>query len=287
MSDKNGRVSNQPVNPNRNQKDIFPSLLKASMIVVVFAAIGILVLYFFQFKGSLGTQETFAQFGDFIGGTLNPILGFATVSLLIWSIRLQMKELRLTREELTATKEEAEKSRLALEGQVAHLEKEARLSELDRLLNIQLNKYQELLKNKVINQNNLRAELNIKKSPNELVTCESVIEGVIFDEVLDQEQIENLGIYINYLHCSGTKDGMQWQEIEQVGISIGELVKKYIEIYPSTEFRYVYLPQAKALLRDLYDCLGTGELIDANLNLDPSFNANRKNKYSETNFHVV
>ncbi len=38
-----------------------------------------------------------AQFGDFVGGTLNPILTFITIALLIWSIRIQMSELKATR----------------------------------------------------------------------------------------------------------------------------------------------------------------------------------------------
>ncbi len=46
------------------------------------------------------TQESSAQFGDYFGGVLNPIFGFATVSLLVWSIQIQLRELKLTRDEL-------------------------------------------------------------------------------------------------------------------------------------------------------------------------------------------
>lgn len=38
-------------------------------------------------------QERLGQLGDFLGGTLNPIFGFATVCLLLWSIFIQKKEL--------------------------------------------------------------------------------------------------------------------------------------------------------------------------------------------------
>lgn len=41
-------------------------------------------------------QERLGQLGDFLGGTLNPIFGFATVCLLLWSIFIQRKELRET-----------------------------------------------------------------------------------------------------------------------------------------------------------------------------------------------
>ncbi|MDO8343234.1 MAG: hypothetical protein Q7T48_08565 [Cellvibrio sp.] len=45
-------------------------------------------------------QERLGQLGDFLGGTLNPIFGFATVCLLLWSVFIQRQELSLTREEL-------------------------------------------------------------------------------------------------------------------------------------------------------------------------------------------
>lgn len=45
-------------------------------------------------------QERLGQLGDFLGGTLNPIFGFATVCLLLWSVFIQRQELSLTRDEL-------------------------------------------------------------------------------------------------------------------------------------------------------------------------------------------
>jgi hypothetical protein len=41
-------------------------------------------------------QERLGQLGDFLGGTLNPIFGFATVCLLLWSVFIQRKELKET-----------------------------------------------------------------------------------------------------------------------------------------------------------------------------------------------
>lgn len=40
--------------------------------------------------------ERLGQLGDFLGGTLNPIFGFSTVCLLLWSVFIQRKELRET-----------------------------------------------------------------------------------------------------------------------------------------------------------------------------------------------
>jgi hypothetical protein len=46
-------------------------------------------------------ERIFGQFGDFLGGTLNPILTFLTFMALLTTIILQQKELKLTRKELS------------------------------------------------------------------------------------------------------------------------------------------------------------------------------------------
>jgi hypothetical protein len=60
----------------------------------------LLGVYFYHFRGELGDNNAFGTFGDFVGGALNPILGFFTVWLLIKSIRFQIQELAATRAEL-------------------------------------------------------------------------------------------------------------------------------------------------------------------------------------------
>lgn len=70
-------------------------------------------LYLYAFGGfGLGNQESFALFGDFMGGLLNPVLSFATILILLRSLWLQneemkagRRELELTREEMAATRE--------------------------------------------------------------------------------------------------------------------------------------------------------------------------------------
>lgn len=55
----------------------------------------------------------FAQFGDYFGGVLNPILTFATVILLYFSIRIQDKELNeIRREQERNVKEYQERMKL-------------------------------------------------------------------------------------------------------------------------------------------------------------------------------
>jgi hypothetical protein len=72
-------------------------------------------------------QERLGQLGDFLGGALNPIFGFATVCLLLWSVFIQRKELTLTRLELS-------KSSTALVGQLQQAHNESTRHQLGQLL---------------------------------------------------------------------------------------------------------------------------------------------------------
>ncbi|MEZ9197445.1 hypothetical protein [Shewanella sp. 10N.286.54.B9] len=109
---------------NADEKiDGFPYWLTGLLLGAFAIAICILGLYLWQFSGAWGNQELFAQFGDFVGGTINPILGFATIGLLVWSINIQLKELRDTRRE-------ARDSRKAFELQLKLAKDETRLKQM-------------------------------------------------------------------------------------------------------------------------------------------------------------
>lgn len=89
--------------------------------VLLSLVVGILFFYFYNFYSTTSlTQESSAQFGDYFGGVLNPILGFATVVLLVWSIQIQLRELRLTRDEM-------EKNTIANEIQANSLQEQVSL----------------------------------------------------------------------------------------------------------------------------------------------------------------
>ncbi len=84
--------------------------------------------YYFSEPLSYFDPERLGQLGDFLGGTLNPIFGFATVCLLLWSIFIQRKELSLTRDELS-------KSATALGNQVKLATDEYNRKQIDESLN--------------------------------------------------------------------------------------------------------------------------------------------------------
>lgn len=66
-----------------------------------------------------GDTGVWGQFGDFAGGTLNPIFGFLTVMLLVLSIRVQKEELEETRKELANSS-----AALELQAKIAKEEKD-------------------------------------------------------------------------------------------------------------------------------------------------------------------
>ncbi|WP_440874954.1 hypothetical protein [Thalassotalea sp. PLHSN55] len=62
------------------------------------------VHHYFGISG-LGSNADFGAFGDYLGGLLNPILGFLTVLLLVYSISFQLQELKRMNNQITETKE--------------------------------------------------------------------------------------------------------------------------------------------------------------------------------------
>lgn len=86
--------------------------------LAIFLFFGLLVIYYFNIfplnetkKGEWGT------FGDFIGGTLNPLFALFSLLAIIYTIKIQTQELELSREELEATRKELEGSRIAQQEQ--------------------------------------------------------------------------------------------------------------------------------------------------------------------------
>lgn len=101
--------------------------------VLIFFVVG---MYFKNFHGSLlDKAEEWGPFGDYIGGTLNPILAALAFYWLTASIRLQIQELRETKVELRKAAEAQEKSEKHQEA-LARLQEE-NLKTQNQILNVQ------------------------------------------------------------------------------------------------------------------------------------------------------
>jgi hypothetical protein len=77
-----------------------------------------LCVYFYNFKNGLSTESSnWGTFGDFMGGTLNPIFALFSLFAIIYTIKIQTQELEFSREELEATRSELKESRIAQQEQ--------------------------------------------------------------------------------------------------------------------------------------------------------------------------
>ncbi|MBO2594440.1 hypothetical protein [Shewanella algae] len=216
-------------------------LIAVSMLLAL--SLFILNLYFTQFGWPLGNKGDFGAFGDYIGGTLNPILGFITVVLLIWSLRTQQKELALTRQELADTKRETELSRKAMQAQVKHLEREAKLNELMRMLDGVRSDYRSLLSKRpqfqfYVDENGYDRDIN----PNSFE--ELLIVKVTY---IPTEEVE---LAIEFLHKSNEDFQTLLSIYDKTEIQV-KLMTKYIELSPSKEFVEVYYHEMLDILSGL------------------------------------
>jgi len=110
--------------------------------ITIIAAV--FLFYFINFSGDISlSRERWGTFGDFVGGTLNPILSFLALIALLLTVILQNRQLEISGNELEATREELrrsaeahEKSEQSLQLQAKALEISARISAISHLLNL-------------------------------------------------------------------------------------------------------------------------------------------------------
>lgn len=106
-------VNNEQINFGVKKKIIGISVFAAFLMVVVLA------FYFSKFNVSLSSENgDWGTFGDFLGGTLNPIFSLMSLVALLYTIALQTDEMAQTREELRRTADAQKNAEIALNGQL-------------------------------------------------------------------------------------------------------------------------------------------------------------------------
>jgi hypothetical protein len=109
-----------------NDVDPTEKILSGLQAIVVLAGILVcLYLYEFANAGLSPEQEHWGQFGDFFGGTLNPIIGLMTLLALVWTVRLQHQLLREAKRQVKVSEDELKRTSEALEKQAALQRKQA------------------------------------------------------------------------------------------------------------------------------------------------------------------
>ena len=119
--------------------------------------IGFYVAYFYKNPISK-SSENWGQFGDYMGGVINPIFGFISVILLIYTILQQQKALSLQEEELKATREELARSAKAQEASEKALNEQAEIFKQQQFEATFFSLFNQLIQ---INNNLLKKENNI------------------------------------------------------------------------------------------------------------------------------
>jgi len=87
------------------------------MIGTAVTVLGLSILAYviaFRKHPLVADAEAWGQFGDFIGGTVNPVIGFLTLVALVLTLTLQNRQLRLSSNELRLSREELELTRKEL-----------------------------------------------------------------------------------------------------------------------------------------------------------------------------
>lgn len=251
------------INMNEDNYSSMKVVVKWISLIITILTIIYFVIYFGH--GGL-TQGRLAQFGDFVGGTLNPLLGFFTVGLLVWSIQIQMKELKATREELAATKTETELSRKAMEAQVQHLEEQAHQTQILRLISDQNEVYKELSRITLMSFNKLPRELEeySHNSETKSLSYHDVIMKIYCGQKLDEHKFKILGDEVRNEYSGGLYR-LQWQQIENSLCTLSLLTLQYLKLTNNIFVTSVYIRQPYEMMHGLYAIRQTkqvGDIID-------------------------
>ena len=95
-----------------------PTYVFSIVAFCVIALIVILCVYGVNFNGEISdNQAIWGAFGDFVGGTLNPIFSFLGLIALLLTIVLQSRELEETRNEISRSAEAHEQQLKYISGQ--------------------------------------------------------------------------------------------------------------------------------------------------------------------------
>lgn len=141
---------------NKNDLDNFLRIILTMAFLAFFGMALIIILKEGLFFFSDASMSDLSKFGDFYGGTLNPLLAFLALIALLYTIKQQSEALKLSKDELSATREELAKSAEAQQEQSKSLELQNKATELQIFENTffqlleQHNQYLDLVVNEKI-----------------------------------------------------------------------------------------------------------------------------------------
>lgn len=167
--DQNSNVDNS-INNGKNQVN-FLSFVPRAIFVYAFVAAclisvtaKLLIMYNLQFGDELSDSNgDWGTFGDYLGGVLNPILGFASFMALLYTVRLQSNELKNSNEQL------AQSARAQTE-----MEKTQRLQQFEGLFTYMANEISKIYEN-------IREDKSINELLNKVIANDWDKEKIIYE----------------------------------------------------------------------------------------------------------
>lgn len=93
------------------EKERKTSWLEKAPLLTALLAIGLCLIYWLAFKElPKGGPDSWGQFGDFLGGILNPVVGLCTLLVAVAVLKLQQRELEATKLALQEQVEQTQKA---------------------------------------------------------------------------------------------------------------------------------------------------------------------------------
>ncbi len=101
-------MKEEPRSGTYSDEEFADKLVKVGAAAIIFAllVVAFYLVWFSKHKVSIDPSD-WGAFGDYIGGLVNPVVGLATVILVIFSINIQRRELRASLQEMKHANEAA------------------------------------------------------------------------------------------------------------------------------------------------------------------------------------
>lgn len=251
------------------------------LVVAILLFVGLLLIYYFNISDlSENKKGEWGTFGDFIGGTLNPLFALFSLFAIIYTIKIQTEELELSREELEATREELKGSRIAQQEQSESLKLQNEATKLQmfentffQLLNLFIENKKEIVYGTDAYSNKaIKKYMNSFKSTYEFnyenfYTTNESFFGTYFGQIyqvlnfINTSDIKDKQRYVNIFRAQFTKDELELLFYHCLGTIGKRRFKKLVEDYEF--FEHIILNESieKQLLEYDKKAFGKNEKI--------------------------
>lgn len=226
------------------------------LIAILAGVVGLAVFasYLLWFGDPIDSQEIAGQFGDFLGGALNPWFSFLALVALLYTIHLQSHELRLTREQFVRSSDALEAQNTALQVQNfestyfnllklyhdlvdrAHIDQESRTCRGRECFQVLVEEWRSEGLHRVVRGDQVDPLQGVRdeysaffdKHKQHIGHCFRTLYNVI--AMLEERDIGDTKIYFNLLRAQLSQHELEllfYNSISDIGAGLGRKAKKY------------------------------------------------------------